>query len=211
MENQYELKNDILIVAYFVGKEGGNAISKTNFQRILYFAAVLSPTFLKDYEWTYNFYNTMYGPINKDLTVELEELFAKGLLELKERKIISNRVEEKYMISTRGEETVEQQVMKLNHMIPKILWLKTIVKVLTIYEDSFLSKLIKEDPTLSFMNSGNQKTKIPTSDTEDNISNELIKYLEENGRKKFSLERDADEEYLLLFFDLLYRRYKGGR
>lgn len=211
MENQYELKNDILIVAYFVGKEGGNAISKTNFQRILYFAAVLSPTFLKDYEWTYNFYNTMHGPINKDLTVELEELFAKGLLELKERKIISNRVEEKYMISTRGEIVVEQQMMKLNHMIPKILWLKTIVKVLTIYEDSFLSKLIKEDPTLSFMNSGNQKTKIPTSDTEDNVSNELIKYLEENGRKKFSLERDADEEYLLLFFDLLYRRYKGGR
>ena len=53
MENQYELKNDILIVAYFMEKGGWNAVSKTNFQRVLYFAAVLSPAFLKDYEWTY--------------------------------------------------------------------------------------------------------------------------------------------------------------
>ena len=89
--------------------------------------------------------------------------------------------------------------------------METIVKVLTIYEDNFLSKLIKEDPNVSFMNSGNQKTKIPTNDTEENLSNELVKYLEENGREKLKLEGKADEEYLLLFFDLLYRKYKGGR
>ena len=101
--------------------------------------------------------------------------------------------------------------MKLEYEISKILWLETIVKVLTIYEDNFLSKLIKEDPNVSYMNSGNQKTKIPTNNTEDNLSNELVKYLEENRREKLSLERKADEEYLLLFFDLLYRKYKGGR
>ena len=33
----------------------------------------------------------------------------------------------------------------------------------------------------------------------------------ENGRKKFELEGKADEECLLLFFDLLYRKYKGGK
>ena len=107
MENQYELKNDILIVAYFMEKGGWNAVSKANFQRVLYFAAVLSPAFLKDYEWTYGFYNTMYGPINKDLTTELEELFAKGLLSLVNRKITSNRVEEKYVISIQGKRIVE--------------------------------------------------------------------------------------------------------
>lgn len=153
----------------------------------------------------------MYGPINKDLTTELEELFAKGLLSLVNRKITSNRVEEKYVISIQGKRIVENHIMKLEYEISKILWLETIVKVLTIYEDNFLSKLIKEDPNVSYMNSGNQKTKIPTNNTEDNLSNELVKYLEENGREKLSLERKADEEYLLLFFDLLYRKYKGGR
>lgn len=210
MENQYELKNDILIVAYYMGKEEWSAVSKTNFQRVLYFAEVLSPTFLKDYEWNYSFYNTLYGPVAKDLTAELEELFAKGLLSLAERKIIPNRVEEKYVISLQGKKVVED-LMKLNHETSKILWLETIVKVLTIYEDNFLSKLIKEDPNVSFMSSGNQKTKIPTNATEDNLSNELIKYLEENGKTKLKLDRKADEEYLLLYFDLLYRKYKGEK
>lgn len=210
MENQYELKNDILIVAYYMEKEGWSAVSKTNFQRVLYFAEVLSPTFLKDYEWKYSFYNTLYGPATKDLTAELDELFAKGLLSLADRKIIPNRVEEKYVISLQGKKVVED-LMKLNYETSKILWFETIVKVLTIYEDNFLSKLIKEDPNVSFMNSGNQKTKIPTNNTEDNLSNELIKYLEENGKTKLKLDGKADEEYLLLFFDLLYRKYKGGR
>lgn len=210
MENQYELKNDILIVAYYMEKEGWSAVRKTNFQRVLYFAAVLSPTFLKDYEWKYSFYYTLYGPVTKDLTAELDELFAKGLLSLADRKIIPNRVEEKYVISLQGKKVVED-LMKLNYETSKILWLETIVKVLTIYEDNFLSKLIKEDPNVSFMNSGNQKTKIPINDTEDNLSNELVKYLEENGKTKLRLDGKADEEYLLLFFDLLYRKYKGGR
>lgn len=129
----------------------------------------------------------MYGPINKDLTTDLEELFAKGLLSLVNRKITSNRVEEKYVISIQGKRIVENHIMKLEYEISKILWLETIVKVLTIYEDNFLSKLIKEDPNVSYMNSGNQKTKIPTNNTEDNLSNELVKYLEENGREKLSL------------------------
>lgn len=38
------------------------------------------------------------------------------------------------------------------------------------------------------MNSGNQKTKIPTNDTEENLSKELVKYLEESGREKLKLE-----------------------
>lgn len=210
MENQYELKNDILIVAYYMEKEGWSAVSKTNFQRVLYFAATLSPAFLKDYEWEYSFYNTMHGPVTRDLTTELDELFIKELLLLADRKIIPNRVEEKYVISSQGKKVVEN-LMKLNCETSKILWLETIVKVLTIYEDNFLSKLIKEDPNVSFMNSGNQKTKIPTNNTEDNLSNKLVKYLEESGKTKLKLEGKADEEYLLLFFDLLYRKYKGGR
>ena len=141
MENQYqyELKNDILIVAYYMEKGGWNAISKTNFQRVLYFAATLSPAFLKDYEWTYSFYNTIYGPVNRDLTMDLEELFAKELLLLVDRKVIPNRVEEKYAISSKGRKVVENNIMKLDYKKSKVLWLETVVKVLTIYADNFLS------------------------------------------------------------------------
>ncbi|MGB4661115.1 MAG: hypothetical protein WBI07_18230 [Mobilitalea sp.] len=211
MEEQYELKNDILIVAYFMSKNGWNAASKTNFQRILYFAAVLSPTVLPDYEWPYGFANTMYGPVNRDLTSELEELFAKGLLELYDRKIVANRVEEKYCISEQGDNTVKNSIMQLYSEASKILWLETMVKVLSLYEDNFLSKLIKEDPNISYMNNGNQKSKISIENKEDNLSNELLKYLETTGKAKMQLEKPADEEYLMLFFDLLYRKYKGGR
>lgn len=211
MEEQYELKNDILIVAYFMSKNGWNAASKTNFQRILYFAAVLSPTVLPDYEWPYGFANTMYGPVNRDLTSELEELFAKGLLELYDRKIVVNRVEEKYCISEQGVNIVKNSIMQLYSEESKILWLEIMVKVLSLYEDNFLSKLIKEDPNISYMNSGNQKSKISIENKEDNLSNELLKYLETTGKVKMQLEKPADEEYLMLFFDLLYRKYKGGR
>lgn len=211
MEEQYELKNDILIVAYFMGKNGWDAASKTNFQRVLYFAAVLSPTVLPDYEWPYSFANTMYGPINRDLTSELEELFAKGLLKLFDRKIVVNRVEEKYCISEQGINVVKKNIMQLYSEESKILWLETIVKVLSLYEDNFLSKLIKEDPNISYMNNGNQKSKITIENKEDNLSNELLKYLEDTGKTKMQLEKTADEEYLMLFFDLLYRKYKGGR
>jgi hypothetical protein len=208
MDNQYELKNDILVVAYFMRKNGWKAASKSNFQRVLYFAAVLSPTFLSNYEWSYSFANTFFGPVNRDLTAELEDLFAKGLLESIDRKIMLNRVEEKFLISNLGISVVENQFMKLDSILAKIKWLETIVKVLSIYEDNFISKLIKEDPNISFMNSGNQKRTIPIDDSKDNLSNELYKYLEELGKIELNLEKEADEEYLLLFFDLLYRKYK---
>ena len=211
MDEQYELKNDILIVAYFMSKNGWIAASKTNFQRVLYFSAVLSPSVLPDYEWPYGFANTMYGPINRDLTSELEELFVKGLLELSDRKIISNRVEEKYHISNQGISVVKNNIMQLYSEKSKILWIETIVNVLSLYEDNFLSKLIKEDPNISHMNKGNQKSKISIENKEDNLSNELLKYLEDTGKTKMQLEKPADKEYLMLFFDLLYRKYKGGK
>lgn len=211
MDEQYELKNDILIVAYFMSKNGWSAASKTNFQRVLYFSAVLSPSVLPEYEWPYSFANTIFGPINRDLTSELEELYAKGLLELFDRKIVANRVEEKYCISKQGIQIVNDTIMRLYSEESKILWFETIVKVLSLYEDNFLSKLIKEDPNISYMNNGNQKTKINIENKEGNLSNELLLYLENTGKTKMQLEDTADEEYLMLFFDLLYRKYKGGK
>lgn len=211
MDEQYELKNDILLVAYFMNENGWNAISKTNFQRVLYFSATLSPVFMNEYEWSYNFANTLFGPINRDLTAELEELYAKRLLCLAERKIALNRVEEKYFISEQGIDTVTNIIMKIIAEESKILWLKLIVKVLSIYEESFLSKLIKEDPNVSNMNNNSQKAIIPIGNNDDNLSKELLLYLQSAGKEKLKLENDTDEEYLMLFFDLLYRKYKEGR
>jgi len=210
MQEQYGIKNDILTVAYYMDKNNWEGASKTNFQRVLYFTAVLSSVFLKNYQWAYSFSNTMFGPMNTDISHELEELCIKGLLDLVDRKILTTRVEERYKISENGTYIVQNSFMKLESELPKILWIETIVKVLSIYGEKFLSKLIKEDPNISIMNSGNQNTKIPMGNTNDNLSKEVFEYLESNGKEKFELEDLNDEEYLIMFFDLLYRKYKGG-
>ena len=66
---------------------------------------------MPEYEWPYSFANTIFGPINRDLTSELEELYAKGLLELFDRKIVANRVEEKYCISKQGIQIVNDTII----------------------------------------------------------------------------------------------------
>ena len=211
MEENFTLKNDILCIAYYMKKNGWEGISKTNFHRVLYFAAVLSTVFLKDYEWTYSFSNTIFGPRNKDITGELDELFMKGFLMLSNRKVISNRVEEKYVISDAGCEALEKTCFILDSEKSKLLWLEIIVNVLSVYGESFLSKLIKEDPNVSSMNSLHQNGNIPCTNTDENLTIELYKYLKKSGKDRLNLESSLDEEYLMLFFDLLYRKYKEDK
>uniref|UniRef100_UPI000AF14438 hypothetical protein n=1 Tax=Clostridium sp. NkU-1 TaxID=1095009 RepID=UPI000AF14438 len=177
MEENFAIKNDLLAIAYYMKKNGWEGISKTNFQRVLYFSAVLSTVFLRNYEWTYAFSNTIFGPRNKDITGELEDLFTKGYLELSDRKVISNRVEEKYVISDMGCDSLEETSFRLNSERSKLKWFEIMVNVLSVYGEEFLSKLVKEDPNVSLMNSMNQSGKIPCADTDDNLTKELYNYL----------------------------------
>lgn len=207
---QHILKNELLFIAYYINQFGWNSANKTTFQRMLYFSAVLSPIFVPGEKWSYTFTNTIFGPYNNEISIQLTELQIRGVLELEERKIISNRVEERYQISAQGIKLCDEVLFKIDTLKEKRNWLKIMVKSLTIYGENFLAKLVKEDPNIYYQNQINQNKRIPTDSSTDNLSKEFFNFIKENGREKFNINLNDDQDYLLLFFDALYRKYKGG-
>ncbi len=210
MKEEHIINNDLVTVAYFMYENGWDGSNKSNFQRVLYFSAALSPIFIRDYNWNYSFSNTIFGPYNSMIKNELEKLSIKGLLELTERKVYINRVEERYIITSKGKTWCEDLLFRINSENAKIKWFKIIVKVLSIYGENFLSKLIKEDPNVYSQNEINRNARIITDNSEENLSKEFFEFLKEKGKDKLNIESQKDEDYLLLFFDILYRKYKGG-
>ncbi|MGP3610637.1 hypothetical protein [Anoxybacteroides rupiense] len=205
------LRNDILLVAYFINKNNWSSASKTSFQRILYFAAVLSPIFIPKEEWVYDFSNTIFGPYNNEISKKIQELLAKELLEVEERKYFSNRIEERFRISNKGIDTCENILFKMKTLESKIEWFDIIVKTLSIYGEEFLSKLIKTDPNVVSQNMINAYRKIPINDSEHNVSKEFFIYIKEKGKESLNLKTKEDKDFLLVFFDILYRKYKGEK
>lgn len=210
VNNELVISNDLIIVAYFMKENGWDGANKSNFQRVLYFSAALSPIFIPQYNWNYIFTNTFFGPYNEKIKNELEKLSVKGILELTERKVYTNRVEERYVITRKGINWCEGTLFRLQPEQPKVNWFKIIIKVLSIYGEEFLSKLIKEDPNIYSQNEINKYAKINTDNSNDNLSKEFFEFLKEKGKGKLNIESQKDEDYLLLFFDILYRKYKGG-
>ncbi|MBG9787022.1 hypothetical protein [Brevibacillus laterosporus] len=205
------LKNDIITVSYFFKKNSWESANKTSYHRVLYFAAVLSPVFLPEEEWVYDFSNTFFGPYNKDISEMVTELSNKGLLEVMERNIYSNRVEERFVISSLGIKICENIIFKLDNNSSKVQWFEIIVKTLSIYGESFLSKLIKNDPNVVDLNMINSYKKITIDNSADNISKEFFNFLKKKGIERLNLDTKQDKEFLLLFFDVLYRKYKGDK
>ncbi|WP_025692932.1 hypothetical protein [Paenibacillus zanthoxyli] len=207
---QFSINNDLLFVSYFMNENGWDSANKSSYQRILYFSAALSPIFIPHEKWAYGFSNTMFGPYNEDISKQLNELFLKGLLNLEERKRYSNRIEERYKISRKGIDRCDSYFFKLHHLKAKVSWLKIIVMTLSIYGESFLSKIIKEDPNVVSQNMDNVYEKIILDDSDNNVTKAFFDFLRSKGQQKLILEDDSNQEYLLLFFDILYRKYKGG-
>lgn len=203
------LKNDIITVSYFFNENSWNSASKTSYQRVLYFAAVLSPVFLPDEKWSYDFSNTFFGPYNKEISPLIQEVSNKGLLKVVDRRIYQNRVEENFTISELGINFCEDILFKLNNNISKVQWIDVIVKTLSIYGENFLSKLIKNDPNVVNLNMINSYKKITIDDSSENISKEFFNFIKDKGKDRLKLENQDDKDFLLLFFDILYRKYKG--
>ncbi|PEC03201.1 hypothetical protein CN360_11570 [Bacillus cereus] len=211
MREEFTLRNDIILVAYFINKNNWSSASKTSFQRILYFAAVLSPVFIPEEKWVYDFSNTIFGPYNNDISKKIQELLAKELLELEERQFFTNRIEERFRISDKGIVICESTFFRIKDLHSKIEWFDIIIKTLSIYGEEFLSKLIKTDPNVVSQNMINSYKKISINDSEENVSKEFFNYIKEKGKEKLTLETKEDKEFLLVFFDILYRKYKGER
>ena len=210
MNEVFIINNDLLAVAYYMKENGWNGSNKSNFQRVLYFSAALSPIFIPHYNWSYAFSNTLFGPYNSIIKEELEKLSVKGLLELTQRKVYANRVEERYIITSKGIKWCENTLFMLVPEQPKINWFKIIVKVLSIYGEEFLSKLIKEDPNVYSQNEINRNARLVIDNTDENLSKEFFQFLREKGKSKLDMRLQKDEDYLLMYFDILYRKYKGG-
>jgi uncharacterized protein YwgA len=209
MSGNYYVSNDILVISYYLNKNHWENVSKTNYQRILYFSAALSPIFSPNYDWKYYFSNTLFGPYNSEIAESLQRLSAKEFIKVTERKVDSNRVFENYCITNKGIDLCEKILFKVNSESEKYKLFRIMVKVLSIYGSEFLVKLIKEDPNVNSLNKINKRSKIVTDDSEDNLSKEFFKFLKNNSIKKNS--EITDEDNLLLFFDVLYRKYKGAQ
>ena len=82
MNNSYNISNDILAISYYVNKNNWQDVSKTNYHRILYFSATLSPIFAPDYNWKYYFSNTLFGPYNSEISDSLQRLSVKGFIKV---------------------------------------------------------------------------------------------------------------------------------
>lgn len=204
------IKNDILIIAYYLREYGWNEVNKSTFQRLLYFSAVLSPIFMPKEEWAYNFSNTLFGPYNNELSLEINDLETKGFLSLVERKVYTNRIEEKFNISQMGIENCEHRIFLLNTLKTKVSWFNVLVKTLSLYGESFLSKLVKEDPNIFYQNEMNKRSKLIINDSSDNLSKEFFEFIKLKGINS-DVNLNNNQDYLLLFFDVLYQKYKGGR
>lgn len=205
------LKNDILIISYYLDKNSWESASKTSFQRVLYFAATLSPIFIPDEKWTYDFSNTLFGPYNNEISKIIQEINIKGFLNLDRRNIYKNRIEERYNISKSGVKICEEILFKLVNIKSKCEWFDIITKTLSIYGEDFLSKLIKKDPNVMNLTMLNSYKKITIDNSEDNISKEFFNFIKQKGTERLNLEKKNDKDVLLLFFDILYRKYKGDR
>lgn len=208
MNNNFSISNDILVISYYIDKNHWKNVSKTNYQRILYFSATLSPIFAPNYNWNYYFSNTIFGPYNSEISDSLQKLSVKGFMKITERKVSTNRVFENYYITGKGSEFCDNVLLKIESETEKYLFFNVIVKVLSIYGSDFLVKLIKADPNINSLNKINKMSKIATDDSQDNLSKEFFIFLKENSKKKNNTI--TNEDNLLLFFDILYRKYKGG-
>ncbi|MCP1312591.1 hypothetical protein [Paenibacillus tyrfis] len=209
-ETSLVIKNDILIIAYYLKEYGWREVNKSTFQRLLYFSAVLSPIFMPKEEWAYNFANTLFGPYNNELSVEINDLETKGFLVLEERKIYSNRVEDRFTISQYGIDIFEKRLLSIDTLKSKISWFNVLVRTLSLYGEEFLSKLVKEDPNIYYQNEMNRRSRLITDDSSDNLSKEFFEFIKEKGIGE-DINLANNQDYLLLFFDVLYQKYKGGK
>ncbi|WP_061316561.1 hypothetical protein [Clostridium botulinum] len=208
MNKNHSIANDILVISYYLNKNHWENVSKTNYQRILYFSAALSPIFAPEYNWNYYFSNTIFGPYNSEIADSLQKLSVKGFIRITERKVSGNRVFENYCITQIGIDMCENILFKIDFELEKYFCFNIIVKVLSIYGSEFLVKLVKTDPNINALNKIKKMSRISTDNTEDNLSKEFFVFLKENSKRKN--DKITDEDNLLLFFDVLYRKYKGG-
>src|SRR5262245_55981249 len=99
--------NDALFVLDSANKLNWPDLTRTNFQKILYFCSVLSA--LVKIDWRYDFTNAPYGPFNRQIHQAVDNLVIRGYANMEEIKIQKDsKLRARYTISNTGIHEVKQ-------------------------------------------------------------------------------------------------------
>lgn len=202
MSNKNEFLNDVLFCLFTADKLRWPALARTHIQRTLYLCAALSG--LSNTEWRYEFSNTLYGPFNGHISNAPDDLVHQhyaDVVELRVRK--DSRLKATFRITESGKERVEL-ITRLKREGERLVWIQSVMGILTIYGPAVTSKLAYLEPTFTLMKLENRHGSIELSG-EDNQSIQLLRRLGAELETKFSIRMDTPISNLILYFDYLSR------
>jgi len=175
-------------------------ITRTDFQRILYFCAVLSP--IANIEWGYSFSKGSYGPFNRELNEATDIIVQYNFAEVSELTLRSkSSLKATYTITQLGKDTVDT-IRKLTSERKRFTWIETVIEILEIYGTKVISKLVSKEPTISEMMNENRDGVINLS-LEENRSIELSNEIVSELSSKYEVKIDTIESKLISYFDYL--------
>jgi len=192
--------NDSLFVLHSADKLYWPDLTRTNFQKILYFCSVLSP--MARITWDYDFVNALYGPFNRQIHYAIDNLVGYGFASIEELIIqTDSKFRARYKISDIGVREVIR-ITRLRKEQERLDWIHEIMKVLDVYGQTLITKLAYKEPTFSSMRTHNRSGVIDL-DLEENESMMLLEQLDLELKKKYAINLDTITSKLITYFGYL--------
>lgn len=192
--------NDTLFVLHAASKLDWPDLTRTNFQKILYFCSILCP--LEKLQWGYYFVNAAYGPFNRQLHQATDTLVSHRFASIEDLIIQKDsKIRARYKITDTGRQEVAK-ITRLNKERARSEWIYRIMKVLDIYGQTVITKLAYKEPTFYKMRLHNRGGVIGTS-PDENESIALLEQLDIELQKRYSIKLDTTASKLITFFNYL--------
>jgi hypothetical protein len=191
--------NDVLFTLHAAKSLDWPDLNRTNFQKILYFCATLSP--LVGIEWGYGFTNAAYGPFNREIHQASDILVPYGYVEVTDLTLQRDaKLRARYKITPKGEIEVGR-ICQLRRERERLEWITLVMKVLDIYGPTMVTKLAYKEPTFRAVREQNRR--IIDLLPDDNRSIELVQKLSAELEQKHSIHLDTLVSQLIVYFDFL--------
>lgn len=201
MQTERVFLNDALFVLYSASVLTWPDLTRTNFQKILYFCSVLSP--LAKINWDYDFSNAPFGPFSREIHRAVDILVVYGYAQVEELTIQKDaKLRVRYKISNNGVKEVSQ-IKRLKKEQERLDWIYTIMKVLDVYGQTVITKLAYMEPTFYSMRRRN-KGGIINLGMEENQSIMLMEKVDSELQQKYLINLDTLASKLITYFSYLY-------
>ncbi len=192
--------NDALFVLHSARILNWPDLTRTNFQKILYFCSVLSP--LAKITWGYDFINAPYGPFSRQIHRAVDTLVVYGYAQIEELTVQKDtKLRVRYKISDTGVREVSQ-ISRLRQEQERLDWVHTIMKVLDVYGQTVITKLAYKEPTFYSMRRHNRGGIIDLG-TKENESIMLLEQVENELRRRYTINLDTLISKLIAYFSYL--------